>query len=75
MMFVFIKSYCLLTVGTIIEMDHHMVSFMCCLPTANDKNTIISTKFEKCCYFGEISSEKHVFNFSKELILLFMEDF
>ena len=52
-----------------------MVSFICCLATANGKNTIISTKFEKCCYFGEISSEQHVFNFSKELFLLFMEDF
>ena len=75
MMFVFIKNYRLLTVGTMIEMDHHMVSFIYCLATANDKNTIISTKFEKCCYSGEISSEHHVFNFSKELILLFMKDF
>ena len=75
MMFGFIENYRLLTVGTIIEMDHHMVSFICCLVTANDKNTIILTKFEKCCYFGEISSEKLVFTFSKELILLFLEDF
>ena len=75
MMSVFIKSYCLQTVGTIINMNHHMVSFICCLATANDKNTIISTKFEICCYFGEISSQQHVFTFSKELILLFMEDF
>ena len=74
-MFVFIKNYRLLTVGTIIEMDQHMVSFTCCLATANDKNTIISTNFEKCCYFGVISSEQYVFNFSKELIFLFMEDF
>ena len=50
-------------------------SVICCLATANDKNTVPSTKFEKCCYFGETCSEKHVFNFSKELILLFMEDF
>ena len=57
MMFVFIKIYRLLTLGTIIEMDRHMIPFICCLARANDKNTIISTKCKKCCYFGEISSE------------------
>ena len=52
-----------------------MVSFICCLETVNDKNAIISTKFEKFFYFDEIPSEKHVFNFSKASTLLFMEDF
>ena len=36
------------------------------------KNTIITSEFETCCYFGQISGEKHVLNFGKELILQFM---
>ena len=70
MMFLFIKIYRLLTVGTVIE--RIVTCFLCCQATANDKNTIIAGKFEKCCYSGKYNiycGGKHVFNIDKELIL------
>ena len=73
MMFVFIKKYRLQTVGAVTEMDRHIL-FM--LPNNSKwQNTIILAKFEKCCYFGKISSKQHVLNVGKELMLQFMEVF
>ena len=79
------KNYRLLTVGKIIKMDRHISYFLCYLATTNGKynnndtkdnnNTIITAKCESSWYFGQISGEKHVLNFGKELILQFMEVF
>ena len=46
-------------------------SVICCLATANDKIPYPQQSLKNAV----ICSEKHVFNFSKELILLFMQDF
>ena len=59
-------------------MDRHMFllrAYVAVQQQMTKKFTIIAAKFENCCNFGQISSEKNVLNFGRELILQFMEVF